>query len=229
MKRTALRIALLAAAGLALVAPASAQQRPADFVDAATVVPGIVVEARYATAHNFVGAVIDGYEKPICYLTRQAAAALAEVARDLAPRGLAIKAYDCYRPTRAVAHFVRWARDPRDPQAGKAEFYPEVDKRNAFRDGYIAERSGHSRGSTIDMMLVRADDHAELDMGTPFDFFSPRSSPGDRRVGKEAWANRHLLAAAMERRGFMPYEKEWWHFTLRAEPFHDTYFNFIVK
>src|SRR6185312_6797936 len=126
-----------------------------------------VTEMRYATSHNFVGHVIDGYEKQICYLTRQAATALAEVARDLAPRGLAVKAFDCYRPTRAVAHFVRWARDPRDPQTGKAEFYPEEDKRNAFRDGYIAGRSGHSRGSTIDMTLVRKSDGQELDMGTP--------------------------------------------------------------
>ena len=145
---------------------------PLAFVDAASLVPGLVVEMRYAGPHNFVGAAIDGYDKPICLLTAPAAAALAEVARDLAPRGLALKVFDCYRPARAVAHFVRWARDIGDAKM-KAEFYPEVDKRNLFRDGYIAARSGHSRGSTVDITLVRRDDSQELDMGTQFDFFSP--------------------------------------------------------
>ena len=142
-------------------------------------VPNLVVDMRYLGSDNFVGKPIDGYEKPICYLTREAAAALAEVARDLEPQGLAIKAFDCYRPVRAVAHFVRWARDLRD-EARKAEYYPQVDKRDLFRDGYIAARSGHSRGSTLDMTLVRRDGGKELDMGTPFDFFSPRSAPSDK-------------------------------------------------
>ena len=145
----------------------------------ATVVPNLVVDMRYLGSDNFVGKPIDGYEKPVCYLTREAAAALAEVARDLEPQGLAIKAFDCYRPVRAVAHFVRWARDLRD-QARKADYYPQVDKHDLFRDGYIAARSGHSRGSTLDMTLVRRADGQELDMGTPFDFFSPRSAPSDK-------------------------------------------------
>ena len=131
----------------ATVAPADASQPAAMLIDAGTVVPGLVADIRYAGSHNFVGRPIDGYRAPRCLLTQPAANALAEVARDLAARGLVIKVFDCYRPARAVADFVRWARDPRD-QAVKAEFYPDVDKRTLFRDGYIASRSGHSRGST---------------------------------------------------------------------------------
>src|ERR1700730_15681616 len=156
-------LALVAAFG---TQAALAQERPAAFVDAATVVPGLIVEMRYAGAHNFVGRPIDGYEAPRCLLTQAAAAALAGVAKDVAAYGLVIKVFDCYRPARAVANFVRWARDLNDT-AGKAEFYPNVDKRTLFQDGYISSRSGHSRGSTVDLTLVRMGD-GELDMGTPF-------------------------------------------------------------
>jgi D-alanyl-D-alanine dipeptidase len=203
------------------------EDRPAGFVDTATVVPGLIVEARYAGAHNFVGRPIEGYDAPRCLLTRPAADALAQVARDLAARDLKIKVFDCYRPARAVANFVRWAHDLNDT-LGKREFYPDVDKRMLFHDGYIASRSGHSRGSTVDLTLTRADGQ-ELDMGTPFDFFSPRSWPSAPNIGRSAEENRALLAAAMRRRGFRPYEKEWWHFTLAHEPFPSTYFNFPVK
>ena len=213
-------------AALAELPVAAAQTRPASFVNAATVVPNLVADMRYAGPDNFIGRPIDGYEKPICYLTREAATALAQVARDLEPQGLAVKAFDCYRPVRAVAHFVRWARDLRD-EARKAEYYPQVDKRHLFRDGYIAARSGHSRGSTLDMTLMR--DGRELDMGTPFDFFSPRSAPSDRTVSVQAQFNRRLLADAMHRRRFIPYKQEWWHFTLRREPFPDTFFDFPVR
>lgn len=223
MRRRLMLVALL----LGLAPGALAQTRPAGFVDAATVVPGLAVEMRYFGAHNFVGQPIDGYRKPVCILTRQAAAALAEVARDLKPRGLVLKVFDCYRPERAVAHFVRWARNLADTRM-KGEFYPDVDKRTLFRDGYIAARSGHSRGSTVDMTLAHADGR-ELDMGTPFDFFSPRAWPSDRHVSAEAQANRVLLAQAMRRRGFVPYKKEWWHFTLRHEPFPASYFDFPVQ
>jgi D-alanyl-D-alanine dipeptidase len=223
-----LSLALIAALVAALGAQAAlAQERPAAFVDAAATVPGLIVDMRYAGSHNFVGRPIDGYETPRCLLTQAAAAALADVARDLAPRGLHLKVFDCYRPTRAVANFVHWAHDLNDV-AGKAEFYPDVDKRTLFRDGYIAARSGHSRGSTLDLTLARADGR-ELDMGTPFDFFSPKSWTADPSISAEAHANRALLATAMRRRGFRPYAKEWWHFTLRSEPFPDTYFDFPVK
>ena len=209
--------------------PASAQQRrPEGFVDASTVVQNLAVEMRYFGSKNFVGRPVDGYEASVCLLTRQAATALANVARDLAKQGLGLKVFDCYRPARAVAHFVRWARDLRDV-AGKAEFYPDVDKRTLFRDGYIAAYSGHSRGSTVDLTLVRLADGSALDMGTPFDLFSPRSAPSDPSVGLEARKNRALLAQAMRRGGFYAYGKEWWHFTLRGEPFPSTYFDFPVK
>jgi zinc D-Ala-D-Ala dipeptidase len=224
--------ALLAAFGAqAAIAQDAAQEavqeRPATFVDAATIVPGLIAEMRYAGAHNFTGRPIDGYQARRCLLTRQAAEALANVARDLAPRGFVIKAFDCYRPTRAVENFIRWARDIND-QAARAEFYPNVDKRTLFRDGYIASHSGHSRGSTIDMTLSRADG-TELDMGTHFDFFSPMSWTADPTISAEQHANRMLLVAAMRRRGFRNYDKEWWHYTLTPEPFPDTYFDFPVR
>jgi D-alanyl-D-alanine dipeptidase len=182
---------------------------------------------RYAGSHNFVGRPIDGYEAPRCLLAQPAAAALAQVARQLQSRGLVIKVFDCYRPARAVANFIRWAHDLGDT-VGKAEFYPDVDKRTLFRDGYIASRSGHSRGSTIDLTLAQADGR-ELDMGTSFDFFSPRSWTADPSISPEQHANRVLLATAMRRGGFRGYDKEWWHFTLRDEPFPDTFFDFPVK
>jgi zinc D-Ala-D-Ala dipeptidase len=224
VRRTAVLAASVAACS---VLSAAAQERPASFVDAATVVPGLMADIRYAGVHNFVGRPIDGYEEPHCLLAQAAANALAEVARDLAPRGLHVKVFDCYRPTRAVANFVRWARDLKDT-AGKAEFYPNVDKRTLFRDGYIASRSGHSRGATIDMTLAK-DDGTELDMGTPFDFFSTKSWLADPTVTAEQHANRMLLASAMRRRGFRSYDREWWHFTLRTEPFPDSYFDFPVR
>jgi D-alanyl-D-alanine dipeptidase len=215
---------------LALISfPAHAQPMPAEFVDAASVVDGLVVDMRYFGADNFVGKRIDGYEAPRCILARPAAAALSAVQKDLAQRGLGLKVLDCYRPTRAVAHFVRWARDNADV-ARKADYYPDIDKRELFRLGYIAERSGHSRGSTVDLTLVRrAGGEGDPNMGTPFDFFSPKSWPGDVSVGETARRNRALLAAAMARGGFRAYAKEWWHFTLRNEPIPVRYFDFPVR
>lgn len=210
-----------------LATASGASARAATLIDAARVVPGLVTDIRYAGSHNFVGRPIEGYTAPHCLLTEPAAKALAEVARDVAAGGLVLKVFDCYRPTRAVADFVRWARDPKE-QAAKAEFYPHVDKRTLFRDGYIASRSGHSRGSTVDLTLARADG-AELDMGTPFDFFSPKSWTADSSVTAEQHANRMRLAAAMQRHGFRGYAKEWWHFTLRHELFPDTYFDVPVQ
>jgi D-alanyl-D-alanine dipeptidase len=206
---------------------AGAQERPAGFVDAAAVVPGLIADMRYAGAHNFVGRPIDGYQAPRCLLTAAAATALTAVARDVVQQGLVLKVFDCYRPTRAVANFERWARDVADT-AAKAEFYPNVDKRTLFRDGYISSHSSHSRGSTVDLTLAHADGR-ELDMGTPFDFFSPRSWSAAPDISDQAKTNRALFAAAMRRHGFRPYEKEWWHFTLVHEPFPDTYFDFPVK
>ena len=225
---TPARCALLALLLLPL-APARAQEPPPKgFVDAAAVIEGLAVDMRYFGDNNFVGTRIDGYERPRCLLTRQAADALAAIQRDLAGRGLALKMFDCYRPTRAVAHFIRWAQRIDDVRR-KAEFYPDIDKRDLFRLGYIAARSGHSRGSTVDLTLIRRADGAELDMGTPYDFSGPISGLSDRRVSEEARKNRALLVGAMTRGGFRPYHKEWWHYTLANEPFPDTYFNFPVR
>jgi zinc D-Ala-D-Ala dipeptidase len=207
---------------------ARAQTMPAEFVDAATVVDGLVVDMRYFGADNFVGKRIDGYEAPRCLLTRRAAVALSAAQRDLAGRELGLKVYDCYRPTRAVAHFARWARDLADV-ARKADYYPDIDKRNLFRLGYIAERSGHSRGSTVDITMVQRPGGGDPDMGTPFDFFSPKSWSSDISIGNTARRNRALLAAAMAGAGFQAYAKEWWHFTLRNEPFPARYFDFPVR
>lgn len=212
---------------------AAQAQTPAAFVDAATIVPGLEVEMRYAGPHNFVGAKVSGYEKPVCLLTREAAAALAKAQIALASSGVGLKVFDCYRPVRAVDHFLRWSRDLKDTKT-KGEFYPDADKRNLFRDGYISNRSGHSRGSTVDLTLVdilpgQDEKLRERDMGTPFDYFSPYSSPSDKRVSEEARSNRRLLADAMRKNGFVPYGKEWWHFTLAHEPFPQTYFDFVVQ
>src|SRR5690348_13951013 len=131
-----------------LLTPYPATAQPAGFADAAEVVDGLIVDMRYYGLENFVGTRIVGYEAPRCVLSQQAAAALAVVQRGLAARGLGLKVFDCYRPVRAVAHFLRWARDLNDV-ARKTEHYPDIDKRDLFRLGYIASRSGHSRGSTV--------------------------------------------------------------------------------
>ena len=225
-------IPALFAALLPIAAAVQAQTLNPAFVDAAAVVPGLEVEMRYAGTHNFVGAKITGYEKPVCLLTTAAAAALAKAQIALASSGVGLKVFDCYRPVQAVAHFVRWSRDLKDIKT-KGEFYPDLDKSDLFR-GYISQRSGHSRGSTVDLTLVDIlpgpdGKLRERDMGTAFDYFSTFSAPSDKRVNEEARSNRRLLAEAMKKNGFVPYGKEWWHFTLAREPFPQTYFDFVVK
>jgi zinc D-Ala-D-Ala dipeptidase len=201
--------------------------RHPGFVDAAAVVDGLVVDMRYFGTNNFVGAAVDGYEAPRCLLTSQAANALAAVQRDLSARGLGLKVYDCYRPLRAVAHFRRWARDTGDVKQ-KREFYPDVDKRSLFALGYLSTRSSHARGSTVDLTLVTRRDGAEVDMGSPFDFFGARSHRRAAGMTLSQIGNRQLLADAMGRRGFRASSKEWWHFTLANEPF-PTPFDFPVR
>jgi zinc D-Ala-D-Ala dipeptidase len=221
--------ALLLSVVLQPVAGASAEPVwPAGFVDAALAVPLLRVDARYAGADNFAGRPIAGYAAPRCVLTVQAATALAAVQRDLAPFGLGLKAFDCYRPQRAVDDFVRWSQQPDDP-ARKAEFYPRVSKDKLFELGYIAARSGHSRGSTVDLTLVSLDDGSELDMGGRFDFFDDSAAGTAPGLAPQQRANRLLLQQAMRMRGFRPYRYEWWHFTLVDEPHPDTYFDFVVR
>jgi zinc D-Ala-D-Ala dipeptidase len=212
----------------------------------------IIVEARYHGAHNFVGRPIAGYDAPKCLLTPEAAHALAAVQADVRTFGLSLKTYDCYRPQRAVDDFIAWARDTLDVRM-RGEFYPAVDKRHLFRDGYIAERSGHSRGSTVDLTLVplparpqpayrqgmtladcRAPvghRHADntLDMGTGYDCFDPLSHTANPAVGAEARRNRLLLKLVMEKHGFRNYDQEWWHYTLVGEPWPDTWFDLPIR
>ncbi|MCE5335140.1 MAG: M15 family metallopeptidase [Desulfobacteraceae bacterium] len=212
------------------VSPVSGSALPEGFVYVDEAIPGIVVELRYYTDHNFVGERIDGYLKPRCILAREAAEALKGVQEDLARFGLGLKIYDAYRPQRAVDHFVRWAADLGDVRM-KPEFYPNVDKSTLF-DGYIAKKSGHTRGGTVDLTIVSTtgrDAPQDLDMGGPFDFFGPLSWPEYAEISPAQRAHRILLKTLMEKHGFKPYSKEWWHFTLIREPFPETYFNFPIQ
>jgi D-alanyl-D-alanine dipeptidase len=210
-----------------LLCCAQGPRLPADFVSLADVAPRVGLEVRYATPNNFVGERIDGYEAEKCLLTRAAADALTRAQAELRADGLGLRVFDCYRPQRAVDHFVRWSRAPDDP-AAKARHHPNVAKRELFARGYIAERSGHSRGSTVDLTLVDGAGR-ELDLGTPFDFFDPRAAAESHDVPAAAQALRAKLRAVMERAGFRPYEAEWWHFTLASEPYPETYFDAPVR
>ncbi|MCC7220411.1 MAG: M15 family metallopeptidase [Candidatus Contendobacter sp.] len=204
---------------------------PNGFVNVQQVIPTLQLDLRYYSTHNFVGERIDGYQAQRAFLTRPAAEALGRVQQTLAPFGLGLKLFDAYRPQRAVAYFVRWAQDVNDTRR-KAEFYPNVAKRDLFKEGYIAEKSSHSRGSTVDVTLIplhATDPATELDMGTPFDWFGPESWPNSPAVTPTQRAHRLLLRLVMEQQGFQPYAQEWWHFTLANEPFPETYFDFPVQ
>ncbi len=199
-----------------------------DFVLLTDAVPDAILEIRYYSTYNFVGERIDGYEEPLAFLTKEAAAALKEVSDDLAARGYRLKIYDAYRPQMAVSHFVRWAQDPQDVRM-KEYFYPELEKDTLFPQGYIAEHSGHSRGSTVDLTLFDMRTEKEVDMGGTFDYFGELSHPDYTGITGEQYANRMLLREAMTSHGFRPLVEEWWHFTLDNEPYPDTYFTFPVN
>lgn len=247
------RLAVLITLALAAPSAATAQQAPAGaFVSLHDVAPSVIVEMRYTTHHNFIGRPIRGYDQPLCLLTTQAAQAVRQVQADVRAKGYTLKVYDCYRPQRAVDDFVAWGKRLSD-QRMKAEFYPRVDKRLVFKEGYIARQSGHSRGSTLDLTLVRLPATRQeryrrgqrlvdcaapkgvrfgdnsIDMGTGYDCFDPLAHPLNGRVHGVQRRNRLLLRHAMLRRGFKPLPTEWWHFTLRDEPFPDTYFNFPIS
>uniref|UniRef100_UPI0036B8661B M15 family metallopeptidase n=1 Tax=Streptomyces sp. NPDC012794 TaxID=3364850 RepID=UPI0036B8661B len=224
---------LVVAAVLAVLPGASAGVPGASagvpgFVALRDVDPSIVEDMRYAGPRNFTGAAVDGYEEPVCLLARPAAAALRRAQRELLRSGYALKVYDCYRPQRAVDRFVRWAGDPAD-QSTKAEYYPDLDKERLIPEGYIAARSSHSRGSTVDVTLVALPARRELDMGTAFDFFGPLSNTDDPRVTGAARENRLLLRRVLQGQGFVNLPQEWWHFTLRPEAFPETAFDFPVS
>lgn len=218
------------------VSPEDASQ----FVNLAETIPDVILEIRYYSTYNFVGARIDGYMAPVALLTRQAADSLRAVSDELKQQGYRLKIYDAYRPQCAVDHFVRWASDVTDTLM-KPYFYPRIHKENLFVQGYIAKRSGHTRGSTVDLTLVDMATGKEVDMGGVFDWFGEESHPffgmnpltrkyrNNPKITEEQVNNRMILRKAMMRHGFKPISTEWWHFTLRNEPFPNTYFKFPVQ
>jgi D-alanyl-D-alanine dipeptidase len=241
---------LLALALSLLRAPAiaAAPALPEGFTYLADVAPDVRQDLRYFGTHNFVGARVESYLAPRCILTRPAAEALRSVQAELAPLGLSLKVFDCYRPQAAVNHFMRWAADARQAQTRDA-YYPRVTKQQLLDEVYVASKSGHSRGSTVDLTLVdvtsaparnpaggedgcnaaAARRDGALDMGTGFDCFDPLAWTASTSVTPQQRANRLLLRTLMEKHGFQNYAREWWHYTLREEPFPDRYFDFPVR
>lgn len=227
---------------------------PKDFVDVSTLDKSIEVEMRYYSEWNFIGRIIQGYQSNKCYLTKKAATALSKVQAELANQGLGLLVMDCYRPQRAVSEFLRWTQDAADKKM-KDIFYPDEPKETLVERGYIAEKSGHSRGSTVDLTLIRASKNQEtastklkykenfvdcryqkdilntgqLDMGTMVDCLSPLANVTNAKISGDAQKNRQLLKSVMEKYGFVHYSKEWWHYTLKDEPFKDRYFDFVVQ
>ena len=201
---------------------------PEGFVYVHKIIPEVEYEIRYAGSNNFIGEPIDGYEKPVALLTKEAAEALRKVQQDLQKQGYCLKIFDAYRPQRAVDHFVAWAKDP-TAVSRKQQFYPNVKKENLFEQDYIAVRSGHTRGSTVDLTLVDISTEEELDMGSPYDFFGKISHHGAAGLTREQENNRMILKKTMEKHGFRALSTEWWHYSLRNEPYPETYFDFPVK
>lgn len=233
--------ALLLSACAAPGAPAPGTGLPEGFVHLATLVPDAIQELRYHGANNFVGRPVAGYEAASCILSAPAARALQGVQAELRPQGLALKVFDCYRPQAAVDDFVRWGRDLAD-QKTKAAFYPDVPKAELFQRGYIAEKSGHSRGSTVDLTVVVRDarrasavvhgplaDGMEVDMGTPFDWFGVQSHTDHPGLAPDVRDNRRWLRALLQRHGFANLPQAWWHYTLQREPYPQRHFNFTVR
>jgi len=227
----------------------TSDKAPDGFVRLAEAVPDAILEIRYYSTYNFIGDRIDGYERPIALLTVEAAKALKAVSDDVKSQGYRLKIFDAYRPQRAVSHFMRWAKDVDDTRM-KPYFYPNLDKSVLFAQGYIAEKSGHSRGSTVDLTLFDMAKEKEVDMGGTFDWFGKESHPdwcgnpetqkysgeypGDTppkggKINERQFHNRMVLRAAMLRHGFKPIAEEWWHFTLRDEPYPSTYFDYPIR
>lgn len=209
---------------------ATAQSMPEDFADMTAMLPDAVYDIRYHGSNNFVGMPVDGYLAPKCILQGKAAKALVKVSEAAQAQGYKLKIFDCYRPTQAVAHFMRWAQDLADT-ATKAAYYPNLGKDKLVGE-YIAERSGHSRGATLDLTLMKQDEQGEwveLDMGSPFDMFDLLSNTENPSVTDAQLQNRFTLRALMEAQGFTNYDMEWWHYSLSPQPYPDTYFNFPVE
>ena len=201
--------------------------QPNNFVNLQETIPTLLIDLAYATKHNFVGEKIDGYESNIALLTREATTALAKVQKELTNEGLGLKVLDAYRPQRSVDQFLAWAKNMEDTKT-KQEFYPNLTKQELFDQGYLFERSSHSRGSTIDVTLVDLQSGLELDMGSAFDFFDSISWSDSKQISTQQNTNRLMLKQAMLKHGFLPIATEWWHFTLAKEPYPDIYFDFVA-
>ena len=211
-----------------LISKVVSQNKPDDFVYLLDLEPSIKIELRYFSNNNFIGRPIDGYHRSTIIVSKPTASAIQKVQSALEKKGLGLKIFDAYRPQRAVNHFVRWAKVLNDTIMKKS-YYPDVPKSELFKRGYIASKSGHSRGSTVDLTLIDLNTGKELDMGSPYDFFGVQSHPFYKKITDEQRENRMLLRRVMLNNGFKPYENEWWHFTLRDEPFPNQYFDFPVK
>ena len=211
-----------------LISKVVSQDKPDDFVYLLDLESSIKIELRYFSNNNFIGQPIDGYHRSTIIVSKPTAIALQKVQNSLEKKGLGLKIFDAYRPQRAVDHFVRWAKVLNDTLM-KRSYYPDVPKSELFKRGYIASKSGHSRGSTVDLTLIDLDTGNELDMGSPYDFFGVQSHPFYKKITDEQRKNRMLLRRVMLKNSFKPYENEWWHFTLRDEPFPNQYFDFPVK
>ncbi|OYX27736.1 MAG: peptidase M15 [Flavobacteriales bacterium 32-35-8] len=203
-------------------------QLPEGFVYVKDVIPDLKVELRYSSSKNFVGKVIDGYQSDKLILTEAATNALKLVQQELEQQDMCLLVFDGYRPQSAVNHFMKWAEDLNDT-INKHQYYPDVDKKNLFKEDYIASRSGHSKGSTVDVTIINAKTNKPLDMGSDYDFFGKQSWISYEGISEEQKANRQLLQTVMLKHGFKNYLKEWWHFTLKEEPFPNTYFDFPIK
>lgn len=201
---------------------------PHGFVYLKEVAPSVIQDVRYFSDNNFIGRPIKGYRAGECIISKEAGDALARLQQELLARNMSLKVFDCYRPAMAVQDFMVWSKDVAD-QKMKQTYYPNVNKADFFKLGYIAEKSGHTRGSTVDLTIVTLPGKAELNMGTPFDYMDELSHSLNPAIKAEAHSNRLLLRNLMIKYGFLPYEFEWWHFTLKSEPFPETYFDFPVE
>ncbi|WP_404343400.1 M15 family metallopeptidase [Pseudoalteromonas mariniglutinosa] len=207
-------------------AESSVNSQRHEFIDVASILPNAVFDIRYFTEHNFVGTAIDGYLAPKCLLHKTAVIGLQAAQQQAQQQGMSLKIFDCYRPQRAVDHFVRWVNDVTDTKT-KSEYYPNLAKKQLLGD-YIAAKSGHSRGSTIDLTLVD-EQGKELDMGSPFDMFDTLSNTDDPRITVQQQANRYKLKTLMINAGFSPYAMEWWHFTYQPQAYPNHYFDFVIE
>ena len=225
MKKALFACLLASAFGIPAVADSVSTDK-SDFAEISTVIDDAAYDIRYYSANNFTGKRVDGYKAPRAYLTKEALAALSKAAEDLRSQGYRLLIWDSYRPQKAVDNFVSWMNDPKDP--GNKHFYPDLEKKDLVTGNYVATKSSHTRGSTVDLTIIQMNG-TTVDMGGTFDLFSERSHPDYTNITEEQKKNREILRNAMVKAGFSGVDSEWWHYTYKDEPYKDTYFNFDVE